>query len=240
MSLSNLKPILALPTYDGMSANRAALISYARQFSQGAIVEPSSSCLGHCFNIAYQFARQEADKGEATHFIMLHADVIPLNHDWGSILLEECERVQAGVLSAVIPIKTHEGITSTAIEQKSTQESGGWGPKRFTMQEVMQMPETFTHPRLMVNTGLMVIDLRQEWSKEIVFDIQCGVKFDKYEPYFLPEDWLLSRLAQRKGASLWATRKVRVLHKGSAPYGNDKTWGSKACEGALEVYLHES
>lgn len=238
-SVSHLKPILALPTYDGSAFNRAGIISYVREFPEGMIVEPSSSCLGHCFNIAYQMARREADEGRCTHFIMLHADVIPLTAEWGSILLEECETYKAGIVSAIIPIKTHEGLTSTAIEKQETQDNNGWHPIRFTMKEVFQMPETFTHPRLMLNTGLMVIDMRQAWTKGLYFDIQCHVKVDSYEPYFLPEDWLMSRYAQRNGASLYATRKVQVIHKGSAPYGNDKAWGAKASEGALEVFLHE-
>lgn len=233
---TKLVPILGLPTYDGSSLNRSAVVSYARAFPEGAIVEPSSSCLGQAFNLAYQYARKEADAGNATHFIMLHADVIPLNHDWGQILLDECERTQASILSVILPIKTGEGLTSTAIEAEETVAKGQWHPVRFTMKEVFNMPETFTHPRLLLNTGLMVIDLRKEWSRELVFDIQCGVKFDRYEPYFLPEDWLMSRFATGRGEQIYATRKVRALHMGKAPYGNDKSWGSKATEGAWDLF----
>lgn len=230
------KPVLALPTYDGSSMNRSAVVSYARHFPEGAIIEPSSSCLGQAFNMGYQYARKEADAGNATHFIMLHADVVPLNHDWGQILLEECELNKATALSAILPIKTSEGVTSTAIETRETVESNHWHPVRFTMKEVMQLPETFSHPRLLLNTGLMVIDLRYECTRKIVFDIQCGIHFDRYEPYFLPEDWLMSRYVRDNGGTLCATRKVRALHLGKAPYGNDKPWGSKETEGALDIY----
>ena len=240
IAISHLKPVLGLPTYDGSNVNRMALVNYARQFPKGAIIEPNSSCLGHAFNLCFQFARKEYFAGKATHFIMLHADVIPLNHNWGELLLAESEAYQASVLSAIIPIKTTEGLTSTAIERKATQDGNGWHPVRFTMKEIMTMPETFSHPRLMLNTGLMVIDLRQAWCHKLVFDIQCGVNTENFDPYFLPEDWKMSRFAQENNASLYATRKVQVLHRGSAPYGNDKAWGSKATEGALEIYQHEA
>jgi len=236
---ADIKPLLLLPTYDGWSKNRQACINYGRNLPQSPIVEITSSALGHCFNIGYQMARMEADKGNCTHVLMLHADVQPLQNNWGELLINECEEVKAGILSVVIPIKTHEGITSTAVERKETQDKQGWHPIRFTMQEIMTMPETFTHPRLMVNTGLMVIDMRQPWTKELIFDLNSCVDLPKYRPYFLPEDWKMSRFAQSCGVSLWATRKIHVYHVGETPFGNNKAWGSKATEGALEVYQHE-
>jgi hypothetical protein len=239
VDFSVIKPILILPTYNQWSRNRQAVVNYARAIPSSPIVEVASSCLGHCFNLGYQIARKVYAEGQATHAIMLHADVVPGQGLWGHLLLQEAERVQASIMSVVIPIKTHNGITSTAIERKSVVDSNGWHPIRFTMKEVMQLPETFTHPRLMVNTGLMVIDLRQEWAHELVFDLESKVDLPNYRPYFLPEDWKMSRFAQAKGATIWATRKVSAMHYGEVPFGNDKEWGSTATEGAMEIFLQE-
>lgn len=237
--LKGISPLLLLPTYNGWSRNRQAVVNFARNLPNTPLIEISSSALGHCFNIGYQLARKEHAKGKCTHVIMLHADVVPITGNWGQVLIEESLRLEADILSVVMPIKTQEGITSTAVERKATQDAQGWHPIRFTMKEIMQLPESFTHPRLMLNTGLMIIDMRKPWAHELVFDIDSRVDVDNFRPYFLPEDWQMSRFAQVNGASLWATRKVRAVHVGEAPFGNDKPWGLCATEGAMEVYLHE-
>ncbi len=233
------KVILLLPTYNGWSRNRQCVVNFARNLNQAGIIEISSSALGHCFNIGFQLARKEANEGRCTHVIMLHADIVVKNGSWGTDFVEEMDRVGAGIMSVVIPIKTQEGITSTAVETKETQDKNGWHPVRFTMKEIAQMPETFTHPRLMLNTGLMCIDMRQDWVNELVFDLESKVDLANYRPFFLPEDWKMSRFCQEKKVSMWATTKIKAIHIGEAPFGNDKPWGTKASEGALEIYQQE-
>lgn len=234
-----IKPILLLPSYNGWSRNRQAVVNAARSIPDLALVEVSSSCLGHCFNVGYQIARRNQKQEGFTHVVMLHADVVPVDGYWCTKMIKESLRVKADILSAIVPIKTQEGLTSTAFESEATQKGNAWHPVRLTMKEVMQLPVTFTHPRLMLNTGLMVIDLRKEWAHGLVFDIESKVNIDTFTPYYLPEDWKMSRYAQQHNASLWATRCIRVMHVGEAPFGNDKPWGTTASEGALDLYLKE-
>ena len=87
------KPVLLLPTYNRWSVNRMAVSNFTREFPGAAMIEGQSSCLGHCFNMVWQFARQAVEKGEITHAIMLHSDVFPTQQNWGSLLLNETENI---------------------------------------------------------------------------------------------------------------------------------------------------
>lgn len=226
---------LALPTYNRQSYNRVPLMNFARQFPESPVIEVASSALGNSFNTGYQAFRQLADEGKLDFFVMLHADVVPLTEQWGSILLDEILDTGADIVSTVLPIKSGSGTTSTAILPKTKDLT--WNPIRFTMAEIFQLPETFTHPRLIVNTGLFVLDMRKEWTKKLVFDLSSHVNHEKYYSFFIPEDWRMSLDCLNAGGHIYATRKIVAQHFGDVGYPNNSTWGSKASEGAMELYL---
>jgi hypothetical protein len=168
-----LKLFLALPTYGNQRYNTIAIVRavvgptpfhevfpeeqlggmvgsgpLARCFEAVYPEERESSLLAHGFNMLWTHALARRRSHGITHFLMLHADVLPADADWVSQLHGEMERVGATILSAVIPMKGRRGLTSTALE----------GPpfRRLTMTEIMARPETFTDPGLLVNTGIAV------------------------------------------------------------------------------------
>jgi hypothetical protein len=230
---------LLLPTYDKQSYNRLAVVNFSQEFPECCMVEVCSSALGHCFNVGYQAMIQKVQKGELDYILMLHADIVPIQPHWGSILMDEMIEHQASIMSAVSPIKTEQGLTSTGFFRKEDDEKNFWNPIRLTMKELTALPETFTHPRLIVNTGCMAIDARQQWAQELVFDLKCFVDLKSHRSWYIPEDWLMSKECYTKGGKVYATRKVALEHYGHVGFPNTQPWGTVPSEGAMEVYLKE-
>lgn len=168
----------------------------------------------------------DALDGDYTHFVMLHADIAP-NPGWLDKLIEVMERFQADIVSAISPIKDERGLTSTAIENIEDP----WHPIRFTMKEVFKLDPSFTRPDLLLNTGLMLVDIRKPWVNQVRFHVEDAIKIveGKRYPLFMPEDWLFSRDARAAGAqTLVATREVLLNHIGGAYHDNASPWGT--CE----------
>jgi len=240
---------LAMPGY-GLGHD-GAWLGFTVQTSDGVSLDIirgkfTSSLLAHSFNNLWCQALQEAEVGRVTHFAMIHSDVAP-SPRWLDVLWEIMEQNQAHVVSAVIPIKDHRGLTSTAIENPTSI----WQiARRLTMHEVLRLPETFGEEdvktaglnqwggRLLVNTGLMLVDLRPAWMRSMDENGEARIFFEirnrvyrtpegKYEAYVLPEDWNFSRMiyAVNPDAKLLATRRVSVEHRGEFSYSNQSDWG---------------
>jgi NAD(P)-dependent dehydrogenase (short-subunit alcohol dehydrogenase family) len=91
------------------------------------------------------------------------------------------------VLSVVSPIKSNKGLTSTAVN------SDHWRPRRYTLKEMAAMPPTFTLPDLLINTGLMLVNLSGPWVEEVCFDVNNLVykaPNGRWKSEMEPEDWL--------------------------------------------------
>lgn len=111
---------------------------------------------------------QEFDGWDLTHLVSLHNDVVP-EVGWIDILMDELERTGADFLSAVLPIKDLNGLSSTAIDST---DDPFCVERRLTMSEVHSLPETFTaadcgYPDrpLLVNTGCWIMDFTKDWRK---------------------------------------------------------------------------
>lgn len=184
-----------------------------------------------------------------THVAMLHNDVVP-EYGWLDILLDEAERTGADLLSAVIPIKDPNGLSSTAIDSDNPYEV----TRRLTMTEVYRLPETFGsedcgYPpdRLLANIGCFVLrfDKTAPWRNALNDDgtlalsFKCGDRVGrnrggKWEAQHSPSDWGLSRDLQAMGAKVMATRKVKLLHMGDMPYTSQNAWGEWETDQALK------
>ena len=60
------------------------------------------------------------------------------------------------------------------------------------MTEAMARPETFTAPDLLVNTGLLLVDLRAPWVEEICFTVTDRIQKledGSYAVHVLGEDY---------------------------------------------------
>lgn len=227
---------LAVPGYAPQGAETVPIagMQLMRVYPTG-YMKLSRSLLANCFNMLLCTAREN----KADLFVMLHDDVVP-EPDGLVKLVEERAALGCDVLSAVVPIKNAEGMTSTAIGEPGDE----WArPRRLTMHEVMALPETFgiddVEPGkiLLVNTGCMVIDLHAPWIDDFYFTIRDRIATinGRLVSQVIPEDWGMSRFVHERGGTLRATRKVRLRHIGVQLYPNDQAWGSKQTDEAEEI-----
>lgn len=190
-------------------------------------------------NVLWVDALNDAAAGGCTHFAMLHSDIVP-EEGWLDILLTELETHRADLVSAVVPIKDKRGLTSCGIGDVNDP----WNPfRRFTMREIMQMPETFTvedteHPDryLLHNTGCWCCDLRNpvfralDDNGELIAFMNFPLRVVQGPDGQLvhqreSEDWFFSRQLHRLGVRTLSTRKVSLTHQGSMDFPNSEAWG---------------
>jgi hypothetical protein len=185
----------------------------------------------HNFNMMWCQALMQRRTDNITHFAMLHTDIKP-SYAWLDTLLEEMDRVDADVMSTIIAIKDNRGLTTTGIRYPHV-----WGTRRFTMREIMRLPETFTiadtdEPDgiLAINTGCWVCRLPAAgWPDKFPgFQNEHKIEWRGGEPCpeFDSEDWLFSAWAATQELKVYATRKVKAFHAGGFMFGNDTAWGS--------------
>jgi hypothetical protein len=184
-------------------------------------MEVGSSILTFAFNLCWAQALNEYEAGRITHFLMWHSDVRPCSPRWLDTLTDEMEKAGADVLGTSIPIKDTKGLTSTAID------TDPWRPQRVSLKQMNELPPTWSCDRLLINTGLMLVDLRKPWWQEICFDIEDRiVKVNDYwRAECKPEDWQFSRAARKRGARIFVTRAVVVEHTGLISWASNQMWG---------------
>lgn len=168
----------------------------------------------------------------ATHFAMLHSDVVPTQW-WIDTLIDELDRTESDVMSAVCRIKDSKGLTSTAVGDPDDQ----WDYRRLTTSEMLDLPETFGiedippsiqdngRTCLLANTGCWVCDLSRPFWREL--DSEGKLRFcftindritpgpnGRYVVEVSPEDWNFSRFCYDVGAKVQCTIKVGIRHVG--------------------------
>jgi hypothetical protein len=219
------KVFAGLPTYDGSRANGSAL---GMMYLSGIdTYEIASSFLTAAFNRCWAEALNRRGERGVSHFLLLHADIVPLEMNWIQQLWYEFNKNNCKVLSLIVPIKTTVGCTSTALEV----EGDKWHPRRITVQEAYQLPVTWSHPNLLVNTGVLLVDFREPWVENICFDVNNRIRKDDNGRYVVdcePEDWHFSRQCHKLGIPLHATRRVRVNHMGGGTWHNASAWGKQS------------
>jgi hypothetical protein len=232
MSDEAFRPVvgLVMPHYGdvNLGAARGLLTTASRGGVDLKFVADScSSATPHCFNGLLALALDARDRGEITHFAMLHSDIAP-EEGWLDILWREMREHELDLISAVVPIKEPERLrTSTAIGSRDNP----WYPDRYvTMADREKLPATFhphevcgEHQVLLVNTGCFLADLRRPWWDTIVgFQFDCRITFrDGHRiAQFNPEDWQMSRHIQASGGKLAATWAVKLEHWGLASWRN--------------------
>lgn len=257
MSFDDWKIVLGTPhggyvKYESAEAVRCS----SRLFDVGVLKTPPSSLLASGFNFILAAALNLKLQGDCTHLAFLHADISPQFH-WIDVLAEEMNRLDADFISAVSPIKDSRGLVSTGIGFPLMT----WSPlRRFTMAELMKLPETFSiadtmYPEcvLLHNSGCWLADLRKPVftqlndndELECHFTINDRIAFvdGKYKNEVEPEDWFFSRVLHRLGANTYVTRKVALGHFGECEFRNDRVWGyesaDETCRELWEKYERE-
>lgn len=231
------KPVvfLGMPHYGDVNIHAArAFYALASSGDKCDLIHADipSSLLCKAFNQLWCVALNWREKYNITHFGMLHADIVPAD-DWLDTLLDELERTGADLVSCVVPIKSGEGVTSTAIDSAGDPFDVG---RRLTMREVMQLPETFSaadcgYPDrvLCINTGCWLCKFDGAWVEKVHFNIKDAIVRDAdgtFRPKVMSEDWDFSRQLHRLGLDVRATRKVALRHVGGHAYRNDTPWGT--------------
>jgi hypothetical protein len=190
-----------------------------------------SSLLPRTFNQLFFQAMDLRDKGEVTHFAMLHDDIWPENW-WVNTLWREMQSTGADIISTVVPIKDAPWWrTSTAI---GLVDDPWVVPRYIRAQDKADLPTTFGPAEvcnpgelLLLNTGCWLTDLRKPWWDE--FCAEGGFNFSTrmtVEPdgtrlsWIQPEDWKMSRFIALRGAELRATYAVKARHRGFAWWSN--------------------
>ncbi len=242
---------LACPTFDGTRCDGSA--NGIRFCSKRYLVNSAyniSSLMDQSFNLLWALALEQADRGEATHFAMIHSDVEP-EVFWLDTFMDIMESRGCDLVSAVIPIKDGHGLTSTAISHPTDP----WKiERRLTMSELDTLPETFGAEicpgrHLLVNNGLFLCDLRAPWcdndelcndTKNSIHRVRQDGRVVKRTVLCVPQDWQFSRDIQTLGGSVVATQKVHVAHHGKSVFNNRGTWGlwdydREYAEGPLEL-----
>ena len=189
-----------------------------------ANTDTSATCFS--FNQLWVQALDLWEQGKISHFLMVHSDIVPQNL-FIDKMMEIADRCGADILSAIVPIKNTLGLTSTAMDEQVGDEDPRWRVRRVTMREAHAMPKTWTHDKVLLNTGLMLVKMG-DWCKQIHFHFDDDIIMyrGKRTPQCFPEDWNLSRDAHKLGVKLYATREVAVTHMGHQGFPNFQPWGS--------------
>lgn len=192
----------------------------------------SISSLVDCFNALWSEALNLRDRGEATHFAMLHSDCQP-EPGWVELLWQQMlARPTAAVVSVVNCIKDQDSNPrmSTAYSPKGNP----WGATRFIRYQdraeiVAKYGPTFgpetcqDGEQFLINTGCMLIDMQRDCWDTFAFEqpVLVGRDADKvWQHAFEPEDWRMSRYLADRGIDYAATWAVRVVHHGAAQWPN--------------------
>lgn len=218
-----------LPTYGRNRVNTLSVLDLNDTLGDRvSIMECSSSFLTATFNHLWCAALNLRETRRITHFLLLHDDVIPLGHAWIQTLLDEMQRVDAKVLSLIMPVKDKRGLVSTALDD------GSLMPVGFTTSQIQNMPVTFTHDDLLINTGCLLVKFDEPWVERICFTVHNAIrrneKTGKFEATAAPEDYDFSRQCRKMGIPVWATRKVKAEHMGHFRFPNYEAWGPTPAE----------
>lgn len=184
------------------------------------------SLLPHCFNQLWV----EAINTGCDYFAMIHGDVVPQG-PWFDNLVTILKEHDADMVSAIVPLKSFYGLTSTAVAGP-----GGncWdnAVRRLTLKEIFEFDEeTFTMPDILLNTGLWVCRLNKPWNTPgqdpLFFRQQDRVVMGtdgKLTSQTVSEDWDFSQRIRERGGKVLATRAIKLFH-GDEVFNNFTAWG---------------
>jgi hypothetical protein len=239
--------LIGVPTYD--DSVKVGLAQAIMQEGQQPGCPPytvtfkASSLLAFAHNSLLCIALN--NRPTISHLLINHADIVP-DPGYLKTLYDEMLRTGAGVVSVLMPLKDRKGLTSTALLPDFAAADWNSRPRtytrrRVTLHEAMTLPETFgvnelaacfgqtaETAALLVNTGLMLIDVQQAWAERVHFEINDAIdraEAGNFVADVEPEDWHFSRQLAQLGVKAVCTRKVKAIHVGRANFPNSEAWG---------------
>lgn len=166
-------------------------------------------------------------KGQLTHALFMHSDVQPQGPEWLSLLIEQFELSRADLLGCFIPMKNPLGLTSTAWD------TDYWRPQRVTLHQAKRLPVTWTADNLLLNTGLLLVDLAKlaDLDPPPYFTFRDRIvrkRSGEWTWGFVGEDWDFSRQCRNAGLRLCVTRVLNIHHAGHQLYPSAPAWGESS------------
>ncbi len=232
-----IKVVIGMPHRDGWAhygAVRSAAATPSERYTRW-VIDEGNSVLTLTFNTLLARALNLRDQEGATHFAMLHNDVVPLAPYWVDILMDELIARDLDMISAVVPIKNEKGLTSTGSDNIDYP----WGVRRLTTTEIMALPETFTindiahrdqDACLLLNSGCTLMKINEPWVQGLHFRQQDRITWclstKEWVAQGISEDWDFSRQLVARGCRLGATRKLPLFHQ-LPQYSNEHAWGTE-------------
>jgi hypothetical protein len=240
--------LLACPMYDGsMDFHTAKGVFYSASKSHCVQVQiAASSMVARNCNSLWCDALNHRHSANLKWFAMLHSDIAP-EAWWLDTLIEEAEKWDADLMSAVVPMKSMHGVTSTGLAMPQERHRYFC---RLTTQQVRhtEFPDTFglseaaealerlpgelrinnvPRERLLVNTGCMVCRVDRPWATDVWFENEDRIVNinGQWEAVGQSEDWIFALRVAEQGGKVMATRTVNVVHKGRADYSSQAIWG---------------
>lgn len=240
-------------THNGQIDQRMAAMFFSHASQERAILHrlQQTSLLASACNNLWADALNRRTQENLKWFVMVHADVVP-EPMFADKLIAIAEKYDADLVSAVIPIKDDNGLTSTAISGPdhftrytrltTKQVNHPFFPETFDavmacdalfnrLPDELKIPKSqpvYLSSNLLVNTGCMVARLDREWCAHSFFTINDRIIVQpggRFAAEVEPEDWFFSRTVAELGGKVMATRTVRVEHLGGIPYRSDRAWG---------------
>jgi hypothetical protein len=219
---------LGMPGYGDVTAGAARGFWRAsrRDDEQVIRVYNEGSLLANNFNRLWCLALN----ARVAYFAMQHADIEPEDW-WLDTLIDILESEGLDVVGVPAPIKSHDGLSSLALADPSTD----WRVKcRLSMEEILGLPPVFTstdvgHP-LLLNTGLWACKFDPSWASLVHFTINDRIVTSPdgtYHAEVEPEDWYVSRAFHELKLKVAATRRVKLNHRGSCAWPNHVAWGQR-------------
>ena len=169
------------------------------------------------------WAKALNNRDKFTHYAIIHCDLYPKTGNWLDKLMQIMKREKAEIVAANVAIKNASGLTSTAVDT-----GGHYNPPRFTLKQLAKMPPTFTHPKLLVNNGLMLVDLAAPWVEKVRYNNENVIERDSnglFVARSMSDDWFFAREANKHGARIFATSEIPVEHVGQQQYPSSGDWG---------------
>jgi len=215
------KALIGVPTYNGWVSADTAMACSQHGCERVAWHYSKISLLAYNFNKLLTKALND----KFDYFCLLHADVAPKERGWLKRMIGMMEEKQYKVLSLVLPITSNGLDTSTALDAIGE-------PRRLKMAELPQLPvvfdgrdtkRVFNNSKLLVNTGCMLIDLRDFRPKKSWFEINDSIvqlKDGTYDAKCDPEDWNFSRMLIKNRVPYGATYAIPAIHAGQVQFTN--------------------
>lgn len=239
-----MKPsvFLGCPTHDGRMDQGCATSFFTRASRDRAVITQVTQCMAvaTASNVLWADALNARDAvhddiPDVCWFAMLHSDISPGPY-WVDKLIQEAEMHDADLVSAVVPIKCDDGITSTAMTNPDNPLQN-WCRLMIRQVNHESFPRTFdadmardalaalpremavhcpSGAKLLLNTGCMVVRLDRPWCEEVWFEqFDRIAKIDgRWQMMALSEDWTFSRKVAERGGKVMASTVLDLYHKG--------------------------